>query len=100
MRIVLLTALALALGLPSAQAAQVVLQPGQSIDAACDAAAPGDTIQLAAGSWPSQSLSCFKAAPGVVIMPAPGANAELARLSITGSHLTVRGVRTSMLAPL
>ncbi len=42
------------------QAATITLQPGQSWDVACNAAQPGDVIQLAAGTWPSQSCPASK----------------------------------------
>ncbi len=76
------------------------VQPGQSWDAACEAAAPGDVIPVAAGNHPSQSISCNKASPGVtfqatdrVVVGNAGASENC--LSVGGSYITVTGVETS-----
>jgi PKD domain len=84
-------------------AVRPAVQPGQSWDAACEAAAPGDVILLAAGNHPSQSISCRKAAPGVVFRPVAGAKVIVGRdgqqescISLRGStYVTVDGVSTS-----
>lgn len=75
------------------------VQPGQSWDAACEAAAPGDVIPVAAGTYASQSINCAKAAPGVtfqatgrVIVGNSGASENC--LSVNGSHVTVAGAET------
>ncbi len=75
------------------------VQPGQSWDAACEAAAPGDLIPVAAGNHPSQSINCAKAAPGVTFQAASGvivgnSGASENCLSVGGSYVTVAGATT------
>jgi PKD domain len=100
---VVVAALVLAVG--GHAAGPTTVQPGQSWSAACSAAAPGDTVYLAAGSHPSQSITCDKSAPGVTFQPAPGAEGAVVVgsagasencMSLTGSWITVVGVRTPM----
>jgi PKD domain len=84
-------------------AVRPAVQPGQSWDAACEAAAPGDVIPLAAGTHPPQSISCRKAAPGVVFRPVAGANVVVGTagqrnncVTLGGSaYVTVEGVSTT-----
>jgi hypothetical protein len=57
-----------------------------------DAAAAGGVVELAAGSYPSQSVSGSKAAPGVVFRPAAGASVSLGYLQIHASNLELRGM--------
>ena len=84
-------------------AVRPVVQPGQSWDAACEAAAPGDVIPLAAGTHPPQSISCRKAAPGVVFRPVDGATVVVGKagqqencLTLGGSsYVSVEGVSTT-----
>lgn len=84
-------------------AVRPAIQPGQSWDAACEAAAPGDVIPLAAGNHPSQSIACRKVAPGIVFRPVAGAKVVVGRdgqqescISLRGStYVTVEGVSTS-----
>jgi chitodextrinase len=66
------------------------VQAGQSWDAACEAASPGDVIPVAAGTHPAVSISCFKTAPGVTFRAGSDVliNGEL---HITGSNITVEG---------
>lgn len=75
------------------------VQPGQSWNAACLAAAPGDVIPVAPGSHPSQSISCKKAAPGVTFQASSGvvvgnAGASENCLSVSGTYITVAGAAT------
>jgi PKD domain len=84
-------------------ATRPAVAPGQSWDAACEAAAPGDVIPLGAGTHPPQSISCRKAAPGVTFRPVQGASVVVGSagraencLSLGGStYVTVEGVRTT-----
>lgn len=76
--------------LPPEPAATV--QPGGSWDAACEAADPGDWIKVAAGNHPVQTLTCFKAAPGVTFRGEPGAAIAATQsgsddLIVHGTHL-------------
>ena len=102
---ILAVAGALVLAVGGQAAVPVTVKPGQSWSAACSAAAPGDTIYLAAGSHGSQSISCEKASPGVTFQPAPGAEGAVVVgnsgasencLTFSGSWVTVVGVRTPM----
>jgi hypothetical protein len=101
-RALIATAIAAFVLLPSGTNAvtRPAVQPGQSWNAACEAAAPGDLIPVAAGSHPSQSISCKKAAPGVtfqaqgrVIVGSSGASENC--LSVTGTYITVTGIETT-----
>jgi PKD domain len=105
MRLVLASAILVVLvsAVGGQAAVRPAVQPGQSWDAACEAAAPGDVIPLAGGSHPSQSISCRKAAPGVVFRPLAGAKVVVGRegqqgncISLRGStYVTVEGVSTT-----
>jgi PKD domain len=101
---ILAAAGALVLAVGGQAAVQATVQPGQSWSAACSAAAPGDTILLAAGTHPSQSISCEKSSPGVTFRPAPGAEGAVVVgragaiencLTFSGSWVTVVGVKTT-----
>jgi PKD domain len=95
--------LAVFLAAGAGAAIRPIVLPGQSWDAACEAAAPGDVIPLAAGSHPAQSVSCRKSAPGVTFLPADGATVIVGHsgavsncLNLGGSTwVTVDNVRTS-----
>jgi PKD domain-containing protein len=99
-----LIAAAIAVFLLSATGSSAVtrpaVQPGQSWNAACLTASPGDVIPVAPGNHPSQSISCKKAAPGVtfqasgrVIVGNSGASENC--LSVSGTSITVTGVETT-----
>lgn len=67
--------------------------PGDSWDAACDSAAAGDLILVAAGDHTAQTLTCHKAAPGVTFLGEDGAAIAATQtgdddLSIHGSNLS------------
>ncbi len=62
--------------------------PGQSWDAACNAASPGDVIFVAPGSHPSQTFTCNKAAPGVVFRATPGAANDSVRVGYIDTATT------------
>jgi PKD domain len=84
-------------------ATRPTVAPGQSWDAACEAASAGDVIPLAAGTHPAQSVSCRKSAPGVTFRPAQGATVVVGStgrvdncLNLGGStYVTVESVRTT-----
>ena len=84
-------------------AVRPTVAPGQSWDAACESAAPGDVIPLAAGTHPAQSISCRKSAQGVTFRPVQGATVVVGSsgrvsncLSLGGStYVTVESVRTT-----
>jgi chitodextrinase len=64
-------------------------QPCQSFDRAETVAAPGATVQVAAGTYGSQTINqAPKAAPDVVFQPASGATVTLRDLEVTqGAHI-------------
>ena len=103
MKILAVALVALAFPTAALAAERPVVQPGQSWDAACEAAAPGDVIPLAAGNHPPQSVSCRKAAPGVVLRPVAGADVLVGAagrddncVNLRGSsYVEVAGVRTT-----
>ena len=84
---------------PAARATTVQVQPGESIQAALDAAAPGSTVQVAAGEY-AESLTLTKAVrlvglPGAHLVPPatkpvnactqdPGAHGGMPALCIVG----------------
>ena len=82
----LLTTALLALGAPASAGAATV-RPGQSIQAAIDAAATGETIEIASGTYSEQVSTgktvVLKAAPGAVLVNPAGATGPT--LAFTGS---------------
>ncbi len=109
--IVLLLAAASAvsvLGAKSAAVPTLVVSPAGSDSGLCTAsapcrsfarayqrAAPGQTIQVLAGSYPDQSLSADSgksSAKRVVLTAAPGAKVVLDKLTVSARHLVVRGL--------
>ena len=67
--------------------------PCRSFDRAYRVAAPGEVVEVAAGSYPSQRIdkdASKTSASDVVFRPAAGATVTLAYLDIAGSHLEVR----------
>src|SRR5262249_2783367 len=67
--------------------------PCRSINRPYQLAAPGDTIQVAAGSYGAQTIAfrASMAAPGVTIQPAAGATPTFTDVAVTGSNLTIKG---------
>lgn len=64
--------------------------PCATMDHAYHLASPGETVQLASGSYPVQGLTpdAAKTDPSpVVFMPASGAQVAVARLDVTASHV-------------
>jgi hypothetical protein len=71
--------------------------PCRSFDRAFRTAAPGAVVEVAAGSYGSQTIpadSSKTAAADVVFQPAGGATVTLGGLNVRGSHAEVRGIRT------
>ena len=67
--------------------------PCKSFDRAYRVAAPGATVELAAGSYPAQTLttdSSKTSASDVVFRPASGASVTLGDLTILADHLELR----------
>jgi hypothetical protein len=64
----------------------------KSLDKAYHVARAGDTVEVAAGSYPPQTIAAKAgaAAPNVLIRPAAGATVSLADLVTAGSFLTLR----------
>jgi hypothetical protein len=79
--------------------------PCRTFDRGYQVAAPGDTVEIAAGTYPSQTLSAKAGAapPNVVLRPAPGARvvvgdpgAETACIGFEGAqHVTLEGFETA-----
>ena len=70
--------------------------PCRSFDRAYRVASPGDVVEVAGGTYGSQSIgkdSSKTSATDVVLRPAAGATVTLASLSISGSHAEVRDMR-------
>ncbi len=88
----------------TAYGATVTVSTADALWAALKAAAPGDVVQLADGTYPALNLYSndqyplfVKASPGVTVMPALGAHPVLAGLSLTGAQgLTFRGLDVQM----
>jgi hypothetical protein len=81
----------------TAPPAGVTLQPGQSWDAAYEAAAPGDTIWLAAGNHGTQQIISTKGnrdglATDVTFRPVAGAAVRVDDLDLYAPHITVRNL--------
>src|SRR4051794_29053183 len=69
--------------------------PCKSFDRAYHVAKPGDTIQVAGGTYPAQTITVdttkVSATADVVLLPAPGASVTVnGDLGVYGSHLDVR----------
>jgi hypothetical protein len=69
--------------------------PCGSFDAAYRAAAPGEVVQVAAGTYGSQQIpsGVAKTAPAVVFQPAGGA-VTIGALNVSGSHIDVHDIAT------
>lgn len=103
--LLLLTLLAALVAAASAEAATRYVSPSGSDSAPCTAAAPcgslnrgyqvaapGDVVQVAAGSYAGQRIEASsKPGPHVTIRPAAGARPVLADLEVAASHLQVIG---------
>jgi hypothetical protein len=72
--------------------------PCLTFDRAYHVAAPGQTVFVAAGSYPAQKINPDStkrsATADVVFMPAQGANVKIARTTIGGSHIQLQNLQT------
>jgi chitodextrinase len=83
---------------PCAGPPPVVLQPGQSLDAAYDAAVCGAVIQPASGSWSQQIVTGGKTCAAgnyVTFEPAPGASPSISELDNAASRVEYSGLKIS-----
>jgi hypothetical protein len=82
-----------AAALPGAAGAATVNATPSSLSSVYSSAKPGDTIQLAAGSY-SYFQGASKAAPGVTLKAASGAAVSMAGAAFAGtSYISIQGVR-------
>ena len=80
----------------SDSAACSVSAPCRSFDRAYRVARPGEVVEVAAGSYGSQSIgkdATKTSTADVLFRPAAGATVTLSSLSISGSHVEVRDMR-------
>jgi hypothetical protein len=85
-------------------------RPCASLDRAYRVARPGDQVEVAAGTYPPQTIrvdSSKTSTRDVVFRPARGAkpvfNCDSDAsdcLAVEGDHVTIRGMRTAMLSPI
>jgi outer membrane biosynthesis protein TonB len=69
--------------------------PCKSLDRAYQVASPGDVVQLAAGSYGSQTIqrdAALTSSEDVVFRPAAGASVALGSVTVYGSHVTLEGM--------
>ena len=74
-----------------------MLQPGQALDAAYDAAVCGAAFSLAGGTWPAQTISGNRSCPDgqqITFREATGARVIVTDLTIQADHVTVEGIET------
>src|SRR5690348_3715351 len=70
--------------------------PCQTMNGAYQKAVGGDTIQMAAGSYPKQTINSKSPSSNIVVQPAAGATVTLGGLTINGAtRLEVRDITTS-----
>lgn len=72
--------------------------PCKSLDRAYQRAAPGDIVELAAGSYGSQAIqrnAGLTSNEDVVFRPAAGADVTLGTVTVYGSHVTLQGMRAT-----
>lgn len=92
-------ALAAAISLASraqAQSCGATICPGEYMDIAYHAAAPGDVVTMGAGSYGSQTLTpdASKTSPvDVIFQPAPGAQVTIAGDLVSGSRTVLSGAK-------
>jgi hypothetical protein len=88
-----LGALCAVAALPGAADAATLSATPSNLTSVYSSAQPGDTVQLAAGSY-STFKGGSKAAPGVTVKAAPGANVTMAGAQFAGtSYITIQGVK-------
>ncbi|HXR61901.1 MAG TPA: choice-of-anchor Q domain-containing protein, partial [Solirubrobacterales bacterium] len=72
--------------------------PCRSLNRAYQAAAPGDVVELAAGSYGNQSIerdTGLTSSEDVVFRPASGADVTLGSVTVYGSHVTLQGMKAT-----
>jgi hypothetical protein len=72
--------------------------PCKTLNRAYQVAAPGDVVQLAAGSYGDQTIerdAGLTSAEDVVFRPAAGAAVTLGTVTIHGSHVTLQGMKAT-----
>ena len=99
-RVFVVVAIAALAGVFAGAARSATLQPGASWDAAYRAAAPGDVITLASGTYGSQTLrydASKTSSTDVVFQPAAGATVTInGDLDILGAkHITIKNVKVT-----
>ncbi len=79
-----------------ASAKTLTVAQGGNIADAFRAAAPGDVIEVQAGSYGAQNIPVVngRGGPAVEIRPAAGASVSFGGLDIAGSYVTIRGIQT------
>jgi hypothetical protein len=72
--------------------------PCKTLNRAYQVAAPGDVVQLAAGSYGDQAIqrnTALTSSGDVVFRPASGASVTLGTVTIYGSHVTLQGMKAT-----
>lgn len=72
-----------------------VAAPCKTLNRAYQVAAPGDVVELAAGSYGGQTIqrdAGHTSSDDVVFRPAPGASVTLGTVTVYGSHVTLQGM--------
>ncbi|HSS42858.1 MAG TPA: right-handed parallel beta-helix repeat-containing protein [Solirubrobacterales bacterium] len=72
--------------------------PCKTLNRAYQVAAPGDIVQLAAGSYGNQTIerdTGLTSSEDVVFRPASGADVTLGSVTVYGSHVTVQGMKAT-----
>ncbi len=72
--------------------------PCKSLNRAYQVAAPGDIVELAAGSYGSQTIqrdTGLTSSEDVVFRPASGAGVVLGSVTVHGSHVTLQGMQAT-----
>lgn len=79
-------------------AACLASAPCKTLNRAYQVAAPGDVVQLAAGSYGDQAIqrnTALTSSEDVVFRPASGAGVTLGTVTIYGSHVTLQGMKAT-----
>ena len=79
-------------------AACSVAAPCKTLNRAYQVAAPGDIVQLAAGSYGNQTIerdTGLTSSEDVVFRPAAGASVTLGSVTVYGSHVTLQGMQAT-----